>query len=167
MASKFHNRTLTTLYHYWRARRQGETLPGRSDIDPADLDAAVPGLLLLDVQQRPPRFRYRRVGPALADLLGADPNGLCLDEVKANPLHDQMLGGLQTCAWQRRPVLVRGSFGLPRQRDVRAGGAMVRRSIANTFSGRQLVYEMLLVPMARDGRTVGEVRPVADFPGLD
>ena len=53
---------------YWMARRQGHFAPRRADIDPADLVAVLPRIMIADVLAEPLDFRYRLSGTAITDV---------------------------------------------------------------------------------------------------
>ena len=65
---------------YWQGMRQGERLPSRSDIEPADIKHLLPNLLLVDIKTDPFRVHYRLCGTRVADICG-DVTGRYLDEL--------------------------------------------------------------------------------------
>ncbi len=109
-------------------------IPGRQDIDPADLTAVLPVLHMMDVVPGSPRrFRYRLVGTRLVTQIGRDITGTYMDEYKggvdaahrsANHVVDH-----RAMSWRRgQPLLPH----LPEYKWL----------------------ERLLLPLARDGRNV-------------
>ncbi len=61
------------LYRYWETKRGAKAMPGRRDIDPAEVPALLPYLTLID--RREQHFRYRLVGTAVSEDLGRDLTG--------------------------------------------------------------------------------------------
>lgn len=73
-----------TLYEHWLSIHPGGGhLPGRRQFDPMAVGHLLPHIMLLDVEGRPPRFRYRVVGTRMVDALGGDFTGRWLDEAHA------------------------------------------------------------------------------------
>lgn len=73
---------LLPLYLYWITARGEKLMPSRSDIDPVVMPRQLlPNVVLVDVLDTPLRFRYRVMGTAIADMLGADWTGKFVDEV--------------------------------------------------------------------------------------
>jgi hypothetical protein len=72
------------LYEYWtKVHPPGRDLPARTDFDPMRVAHLLPHVMLLDVEGRPPRFRYRLIGTRMVDSLGGDLTGQWLDEAHA------------------------------------------------------------------------------------
>lgn len=71
------------LHRYWESKRHAGRLPARSDIDPTEIPALLPQLLLFEVVAGAdgPRFRFRLAGTAFTNLVGRDVTGFCLDEL--------------------------------------------------------------------------------------
>jgi hypothetical protein len=65
---------------YWRGKAAGRRMPGRSDIDPAELKSYLPRISLIDVVPDERRFVYRLVGTEEAALRGYDPTGRSVGE---------------------------------------------------------------------------------------
>src|SRR5262249_11605642 len=117
-------------------------LPGRQHIDPLDVPALLPSLVLFDVVTHPDagpgdaplRFRVRIAGGMLVELIGANPTGRFIDEFVADD----------------------------RRRQLNAAYAGVVRDRAAHFwenqlwtPGREFVrVQRLALPLARDGQTV-------------
>ncbi len=68
------------LNAYWQAKAGGR-VPSRSVIDPVDVRELLPNLMMIDVVDEPPRFRYRLVGTRVVQYTGFDFTGRCLDEM--------------------------------------------------------------------------------------
>jgi hypothetical protein len=132
----------TELLRYWESRRQGDRLPARADIEPLDLRALLPHLLLLDVERAGDRlrFRFRVAGTAFTTLIGRDVTGLHIDELgppdRVTPVQD----GLAAIVRTGRPCFLAGRPTLHNDRFAR-----VKR---------------LGVPLATDGRAVDMILAV-------
>jgi hypothetical protein len=61
------------LYRYWLAKRGSRSMPARSDINPADIPALLPYMMLVDKLDN--QLRWRLVGTAAVREIGRDPTG--------------------------------------------------------------------------------------------
>jgi hypothetical protein len=61
------------LYRYWIAKRASRAMPGRRDLDPADIPALLSHLIV--VEKVDDQLRYRLVGTAAAREVGYDATG--------------------------------------------------------------------------------------------
>src|SRR5690554_3316287 len=72
---------IRAFYSYWDAKRAGRLMPSRLDIDPAEIVAFLPSIIILDVVSHAPlRLRYRLVGTMEAEARGGDPTGKLVGE---------------------------------------------------------------------------------------
>lgn len=71
------------FFAYWKRAAPQGLLPGRQHIDPMDIPALLPGIVLYDVvdEGERPRFRFRLVGTMMCAVVGTDPTGRFLDEM--------------------------------------------------------------------------------------
>lgn len=69
-----------TFHRHWQALQNGDHLPSRSDIEPADIKHLLPHILLVDIEAEPFRVRYRVCGTRVAEMCG-DVTGRYLDEL--------------------------------------------------------------------------------------
>jgi hypothetical protein len=125
---------LRELYRYWCDRRASPDLPGRGDIDPLDIPALLPNLMLIDVADNPPAMTYRLVGTALVTRMGRDATGL--------PLQEGDLG------WDGAKVLCDYLYVIGEARPC------LRIQRSPDRAGRPGACQRLLLPLARDGRQV-------------
>ena len=58
------------FYDFWLLRRRGETLPTKGDMDPVDMAAFLPNIVLTEVIPEPLDFRYRIIGEEIISRLG-------------------------------------------------------------------------------------------------
>jgi len=71
-------------YQYWLSRRNALNVraPARNDLDPlTEVPRLVPYMMLKDVQQEPPDFRYRLIGTALRGHMSQDWTGKWLSSI--------------------------------------------------------------------------------------
>src|SRR5579862_5637057 len=60
---------------YWRGKIKAGKLPARAALDPFEIPALLPYLMLWSVERDPLRFRARLVGSYIAEMAGRDPTG--------------------------------------------------------------------------------------------
>src|SRR3546814_20152807 len=63
------------LLGLWNRKRGSQRIPARADFDPLELKMILPRLMLLEVVDDPPDFRYRLAGTASRELTGLDWTG--------------------------------------------------------------------------------------------
>ena len=118
---------------YWAERRQGRFAPRRGDIDPADLVAVLPRIMLADVVAEPLDFRYRLSGTAISDVH-----------------HKNMTGksprDLMPAAYA---ALIHGHYC----EAVRRREPLLHLILLDTVE-RSRSYARLLLPLSEDGNTV-------------
>jgi hypothetical protein len=123
---------LRQLLHYWDEKRGDRRAPSRDDIDPADMIEALPNVFLIDVLAEPRRYRIRLMGTLLGEWCGRDHTGRYVDEIT-----EQAVGTLHELVTTGRPWRLLTELG--------------RRS------GGTKLYELLALPLSRDGTTVNMV----------
>ena len=71
------------IYDYWSSKAPDGCLPGRQHLDPIDIPALLPGLVLYDVVTEPDgtRFRVRIAGQMIVDILVYEPRDRFVDEM--------------------------------------------------------------------------------------
>lgn len=140
--------TVQRLYAYWDARRGERAMPARRDIDPADMKALLPNLILVDVVADARRYVYRLVGTHEVEMRGGDPTGKAVkDAFYAESAADTLLF-LDRVVETRQPVLYRGTY--------------------RPTSSRIQQEDTLFLPLSNDGASVnmiliyGHIRHVKD-----
>jgi hypothetical protein len=73
--------TVLQLHAYWRSKLRGRPMPAPADIDPAEIRALLPSLIIAEYVGAPVRVRYRLVGTLQVYYNGLDFTGLHLDEI--------------------------------------------------------------------------------------
>ncbi|MBK8158087.1 MAG: PAS domain-containing protein [Rhodospirillaceae bacterium] len=79
------------IYRYWGSKKRGRKLPRRADIDPAEMKPWLPGLVLVDIGNRPRSITYRVVGTAVCEHRGFDPTGRPVQEGLYGNARDEVL----------------------------------------------------------------------------
>jgi hypothetical protein len=78
--AKVGSTAIQKFHLYWEGLRQGDRLPSRGHIEPADIKHLLPHILLVDIEPAPFRVRYRVCGTRVAEVCG-DVTGRYLDEL--------------------------------------------------------------------------------------
>ncbi len=126
---------LRLLYDYWlRIRPAPDRLPGRAHLDPLDIPAILPWIILFDMGQGPADTRYRLVGTQIVERVGRDFTGRLLSEGYWGHDTDKVLEDYWAVAQAGRPELWQ------------------RRMVDR--EGIPHAYDYLLLPLASDGKRV-------------
>ena len=75
------HRKLLRLLEYWIEKKADRIAPARRDIQPTEMRDFLPNVFLVDVEERPMRFRFRLVGTEIVELFGIDVTGRYVDEL--------------------------------------------------------------------------------------
>ena len=94
---------VAAIYAYWSRKRRERPMPGRADIDPAEITRHLPGIQLIDVKRDPLDFVYRLVGTREVAARGHDPTGRRVAECYFGQNADDVLANY-------RCVVATGSF---------------------------------------------------------
>lgn len=134
--------SLRRLFDYWRSIHPAEGLPGRQHFDPIRIPDVLPIIALVDVHREPaqggpaqPRFRYRLIGTRAVWIWRHDWTGKWLDEVYPNFADSGYRAVALTISERGKWWYARGPSQLANNPDF-------------------LSVELLVLPLARDGRTV-------------
>lgn len=129
---------LRQLFAMWLQARPGPgLLPPPGFADPMALRFMLGDLSLLDVEEgEPPRFRYRIYGSNIAAWRGYDMTGKYVSETPGPELRAFIQGSYTEVARRGVPELTMNSAIL---------------------DGRLFRYEILALPLARDGSKVGRI----------
>lgn len=95
-------------YDYWDSKRGGRAMPARADLDPIEMKAFLPHIVLTDVLHNsapdlPLDFRYRLMGTAVDGHMSRRFTGLRLSELPAQRQGSQMWLNFSEVVAERRP----------------------------------------------------------------
>lgn len=134
---------VATAAAYWTRKRRGHRLPGRADLDPGEMVAFLPNVILLDVLRDPLDFRYRLVGTTVEDHMLRPYTGMRVRELDHQRPPSRVWTKFETAIAARRPVATRLPYVGPYREFVRV--------------------EDVVMPLAADGATVDMLFVVIDF----
>jgi hypothetical protein len=121
------------FHEYWQRKGAGKVMPARADIDPLDIPQLLANIFLVDVVPGDPqRFRFRLVGTRIAELEGE----------MTNRFLDEFVPGAAGTAMARH------------YEDTAQGRLYVRHETLHWRRRDYVNYDVLLLPMSSDGRTV-------------
>jgi hypothetical protein len=125
------------LLEYWKAKCGADGLPGRARIDPLEMRSFLSCTVLIDVERHDGwmRFKYRLAGTHVVRMFGREVTGHYLDDLNSEQggaaMHDHLTAVVRTLkatSGQAVAPLVRGR--------------------------REIAYQHVTVPLARDGANV-------------
>jgi hypothetical protein len=143
------------FYRYWDGKRQGRRMPARADLDPLEMRAWLPGIVLVDVALRGPgedvslsryRLTYRLVGTRATGIRGREATGKTVDEAYFGTNLRDVLENYRLVIETRGPV-----YDWNRSRSP---------------NGLMRLAETLLLPLSSDGETVDMVVIYFEVEGL-
>ena len=124
------------LYRYWLVKRGGRPMPARSDINPADIPALLPYLMIVDKVDG--LFRWRLVGSAAVREVGRDPTGSIVGSHASSPeAAAAVLAVYERVFTTAHPVFATGEF--------------------KVMSGANHNFSLLVLPLSDDGADVNMV----------
>lgn len=127
------NRVLGLGEAYWQSKVQGDRLPARADIDPLDIPALLPQVILLDVQPDPWDFRFRLIGTNVVHHLTTDLTGSWMSAIKQMAPQSRIFDSCLEVAKSGKPSRSDTPYIGPHRNYVRA--------------------EDIILPLASDGST--------------
>jgi len=133
----FRSDVLRKLHNYWTSKLAGRSMPCRADIDPTEIPALLPHVVLVDIEHDPFRVRFRLVGTHIVTSIGRDSTGRYFDELYQGSVRDGMIELYANVVRSKAPVRYFGKsvFAEKKYRD----------------------YESVHMPLSDDGRTVNIV----------
>lgn len=136
------NGAFLELYEYWLRKGVGRAMPARADIDPLDIPQLLANVFLMDVIPGPPqRFRFRLVGTRIAELEG-EMTSKYLDEFVPNAAGTAMARHYE---------------------ETTAGRLSARHETLHWRKREYINYDVLLLPLSSDGRTVDMLLGLARY----
>ena len=106
-AEEIESEPLRQLFVYWQSKCRNGGIPRRSDIDPGEIAALLPNIIMVDFEQRPFRVKYRLVGTRVVEMTGFEFTGRYLDEVASKDVQEDFCECYRTVSEERLPVLKR------------------------------------------------------------
>lgn len=132
---------IRAFYEYWASKRGRRTMPSRSDINPSEIVAFLPSVIILDViSQNPLRLRYRLVGTMEAEARGGDPTGKLVGEAFYGRSAHEVLENYRLAVTRAAPVYDGDYVSLPTPEN----GALEEMGT-------------ILLPLSDDDQTVNKV----------
>jgi len=125
------------IYQYWKSKCQGDGLPTRAALDPAEITDLLPYLTLVDVVNDERRYVYRLVGTYDVKVRGSDPTGKSVIEAFLGPSLENVLGCYDLVVRTRQPHYDDEKFTTP--------------------GGRYIDDETLFLPFSDDGTNVNKI----------
>jgi len=95
---------LRVAYGYWLSKREGRLMPSRSDIDPVEIPALLPYVMLIDVVPEPLDFRYRLIGTAARNIMRRDYTGLLFSELAGKGAGSVLWHGCELVVRSKMPI---------------------------------------------------------------
>jgi len=125
------------LHEYWKGRCRGRTMPARADIDPADLKALLPNLMIYQVDG-PDLYSLRLVGSAIVAFVGQDFTG-------------KVAGSAMTAEAKHALYELLGDIVRTQTPRFRAGKAFWWQE------KNYREYEACFLPLSTDGKSVNQI----------
>ena len=119
--------TAPRLLEWWDKTRAARPMPTRAELDPSELKAILPHLLLVDVIEAPGEaggggarsYRYRLSGTEVDSRFGLKLTGLTLEELPIGPeARDAIRQQYETAIAERRPIFCRHNMAVNDERYV-------------------------------------------------
>lgn len=129
-------------YAYWRGRCSGR-LPSRAMIDPAEIPALLPHVVLHGVERDPLDFVYRLIGTEVRRHMAEDRTGQRMSAIPGQRAPSRIWSNLASIVETGRPVLNSTPYEGPLKDFV--------------------TMESLQLPLAADGATVDMILVFVDF----
>jgi hypothetical protein len=97
-------RGIRGIFDYWEAKRGSRFAPTRGDLDPVEMKAWLPGVVIVDVVSYPDQLVYRLAGTRAVAMRGSDPTGKTVLERYFGTDRDQILENYRLAIQDRRVV---------------------------------------------------------------
>jgi hypothetical protein len=137
MTLRIEHPSLNELYAYWDRKRGERPAPTRADIDPVDIPHLLSNIFICQVAHEPRDYIIRLFGTALVEGLGRDLTGKRYSEIF--------------------PADVVARIHLDYDAVVEKCAAVTARKDASWSDKSHLHYELLLLPLSDDGKTVNRI----------
>lgn len=98
------------VYEYWDRKRGSRSMPSRSDLDPIEIPALLPHILLVDVTPPDSRLKFRLAGTNVVEKFGEDYTGKFMDEVYFGDVQEKILFEYNYVAAEKRVIVCDHKF---------------------------------------------------------
>jgi hypothetical protein len=142
---------LQRMLAYWHSRRGSRALPARADLDPLDFPWLLGNISLVEVHYDQPvaarRYRIRLAGTLVVQRFGYELTGRWIDEMPEPDYRERLIAQLDMVVRQRGPMV---------------------ELLDMVIDDHIHDYEVLRLPLGRDGETIDMLLTAADFenPGI-
>jgi len=137
------SRKISDLHQWWHAKRGPRAMPDRADVDPIELKALLPYLLISECLQDPFNVRYRLVGTVVANITGFDITGHDLASLLPPDVTEDWMGHYARVHETKLPV-----FG---------------HTTVPTIHGDPFTYEFAIFPLSKGGDAVAQFIALEDY----
>jgi hypothetical protein len=134
------NRVLDLGEAYWTSKNMPDRLPGRTDIDPLDIPALLPQVVLLDVRRDPWDFRFRLIGTNVVHHLATDLTGSWMSEIEYMAPPSRIFTACVAVATTGEPLRSETPYVGPHQNYVRAEDIILPLAADGTTPDMHLVF---------------------------
>jgi len=93
---------LQRLHDYWLSKLNGRMMPSRADINPAEMKAFLPLIVLFDVEAGQ-RLRIRLAGTMAVEAYGSEITGRYLEDLELGDRREQIMAAHAQCIASRAP----------------------------------------------------------------
>ncbi len=129
-------------YAYWRGRCEGR-LPSRAMINPIDIPALLPHVVIHGVRREPLDFLYRLVGTQVREQMAEDRTGQWMSAIPEQKPPSRIWDNLATIVATGRPLLNQTPYAGPHREFLK--------------------METVQLPLAADGAAVDMILVFVDF----
>lgn len=89
---------------YWNGKRGDRAMPSRADLDPTEMIAFLPHVILLDVLREPVDFRWRLIGTVVEEHMSTPYTGRRFSEFAGQRAPSRIWVNSERVMRERRPV---------------------------------------------------------------
>lgn len=101
---------LRSLYSYWHSKMHGESLPGRSDIDPLEMKPWLGNLMLIEFHGDVSSYQIRLDGTNLEHYYGTRRTGFGVEKLTSEDERELLMSQYGTVLDEKRPAYYEAEF---------------------------------------------------------
>ena len=131
------SKAVQQMYSYWRSKCDGDRLPSRGAIEPAEIKRFLPQITIVEVVSDERRYVYRLVGTMEVEIRGRDPTGKSVGEGFYGASAEASMASYHDVVARRALRLERREFTTP--------------------DGRYGREQVILLPLSNDGAHVNMI----------